>query len=409
MTQIGFNDRKKEIRVKTEAKLYFADDWKKHIDLKFLKKNKEFFSFFDNMRISRKIDDEISLKQELDYYKYLIDSYITESKRVDYKKKILCKNGVMMIPIALYLIIMIRSNLITNLDSLWYYVNLDAKNMKSDFMKGQNRLLNLSTLIFSQIVCRWSYVKDYVFDKIIYKKLKELLKDFTSIDNKNSDVLLLRDVLTCVDFDEEDRIFPLRLSKEEIEEIKGGLKSKEYYIREESPNTLDYMLFKLLFLEECPIIVITKWVWNVEIDVWYNIFITDEDWVKDLVRKWESFITINPFSQFKEMMSKWFLGDVWDHIITLKEKIKKNLWDLSAPIEKVAEDMENFRKTAKNGSLIVDIHNEEYLTMVWNFASTDFERYEELDNYVWDYWFITTKRNGSRPKTIVWEKQYKYK
>lgn len=409
MTQIGFNDRKKEIRVKTEAKLYFADDWKKHIDLKFLKKNKEFFSFFDNMRISRKIDDEISLKQELDYYKYLIDSYITESKRGDYRKKIFCKNGIIMIPIALYLIIMIRSNLITNLDGLWYYVNLDAKNIKSDFIKGHHRLLNLSTFIFSQIVGRWSYVKDYVFDKIIYKKLKELLKDFTSIDNKNSDVLLLRDVLTCVDFDEEDRISPLRLSKEEIEEIKGGLKSKEYYIREESPNTLDYMLFKLLFLEECPIIVITKWVWNVEIDVWYNIFITDEDWVKDLVRKWESFITINPFSQFKEMMSKWFLGDIWEHIISLKEKIKKNLWDLSTPIEKVAEDMENFRKTAKNGSLIVDIHNEEYLTMVWNFASTDFERYEELDNYVWDYWFITTKRNGSRPKTIVWEKQHKYK
>jgi hypothetical protein len=68
----------------------------------------------------------------------------------------------------------------------------------------------------------------------------------------------LRDVLTCVDFDEEDRISPLRLSKEEIKEIKSGLKSKEYYIREESPNTLDYMLFKLLFLEECPIIVITK-------------------------------------------------------------------------------------------------------------------------------------------------------
>jgi hypothetical protein len=169
------------------------------------------------------------------------------------------------------------------------------------------------------------------------------------------------------------------------------------------------MLFKLLFLEECPIIVITKWVWNVEIDVWYNIFITDEDWVKDLVRKWESFITINPFSQFKEMMSKWFLGDVWDHIITLKEKIKKNLWDFSTPIEKLTEDMESFRKVAKNWSLVVNVHNAEYLTMVWNFTSTDIKRYDELNNYVWDYWFITPKRNWRRPKTIVWEKHHKYK
>lgn len=409
MTHIEFNDKKKWIRVKTEPKLYFADNWKKHIDLKFLKKNKEFFSFFDNMWVSRKEDNEILLKQELDYYWYLIDNYITESKRVDYKKKILCKNGVMMIPISLYLIVMIRSNLITNLDSLWYYVNLDTKNIKSDFMKGQNRLLNLSTFIFSQIVCRWSYVKDYVFDKKIYKKIKEMLKDFMGIDNKDADILLLKDILTCVDFDEEDRISPLRLSKEEIKEIKSGLKSKEYYIREESPNMLDYILFKLLFMEEYPIIVLTKWVWNIEVDIWYNIFVTDEDWVKDLIRKGESFITINPFYQFKEFVKKGFIGDVWEHIIDLKEKIKKNLWDLSTPIEKVAEDMENFRKTAKNGSLIVDIHNEEYLTMVWNFASTDFERYEELDNYVWDYWFITTKRNGSRPKTIVWEKQYKYK
>lgn len=78
-------------------------------------------------------------------------------------------------------------------------------------------------------------------------------------------------------------------------------------------------------------------------------------------------------------------------------------------MDKVIKDLLDMIKKTGTLRINLDIQNYNPMYMKWQFKTNDMNKYAELKEYASDYWFVAEKNHKWSKKTIVGEKEFKYK
>lgn len=92
-------------------------------------------------------------------------------------------------------------------------------------------------------------------------------------------------------------------------------------------------------------------------------------------------------------------------IIKMRNQYVKNQNSLEEIIEHIKEFIEKW----DNWELLLSFHQNSPTYMKWKFSTTDFNKYQELETFTQDCWYVAFNKHRGVKTNIVWEKRYKYK
>lgn len=82
---------------------------------------------------------------------------------------------------------------------------------------------------------------------------------------------------------------------------------------------------------------------------------------------------------------------------------------ISEDMESVFKDIQEFISKAGNSELTVSFRDQKPMYMKGKFKTDDMDKFQDLQEYTSDYWYVAKKSHKWVKKTIIWEKEFKYK
>lgn len=304
MARVKFYDDTEELLVWNAVDLIIPEDsieWAFYDSVEWYE---EFLDVINDIVVVVDTDSFIQRDNIVDNYKEVIRKYIKSDLQDYFLSKIKVDAYKITVPFKVYIIINIKWCLKFSLDNLWYYKNLNTESVEEEFTNEHNNLLEEYTDFYTKLICRCTISTKYFFCTDIYQMLKE---KFQYLENPqlwewwtlhDHNIPQLREFLRALEnYDNWKKVKMLWFAKKFIPEIVDAWAYKivkdEY---EPHHYTLDYIIFSLIFMRKAPLIVITRDFDNVELSVWYNVYLTDnETLIKKFINLWSNFIVVNPF------------------------------------------------------------------------------------------------------------------
>lgn len=336
MTSVTFRDDDEDIIVCWVVDLDTWEEWwlaeKLFLEEWDFKKERQ---LFNRLRVKVYQPDEKERESMMNSYRTIMSKYLPSSIIEILKPQLYSEWDIIYVPIKIYMMTELWWKIRLALDTLWSSV-YNPKNILH--YAYQDVLLNNYTDYYMTLLCKSNVEKHYRFCPDIYKMLK---KKFWYLENSRyqltpeKDVLAwkwddphvpeLREFLHCIeilDGLEDKNTWKLNLQYWNFDLIKSIVDAKAYQFLyceyEWHHNILDYILFSLIFENKVPLILITRWVDNVELWAWYKICITDEKGLNYFIKNWEDFLIINPFQDILNEENR----EEWQ--IEIVEEIRKN-------------------------------------------------------------------------------------
>lgn len=154
---------------------------------------------------------------------------------------------------------------------------------------------------------------------------------------------------------------------------------------------MEYVIFMALISDDDLYLVTNKH--------FFDFYIVSES---NLPKYIDHFALVQNISWFMKYIQK---KELLEEIVQLKEKYGSN----KDQMQKVIKDLLDMIKKTGTLRINLDVQNHNPMYMKWQFKTNDMNKYAELKEYTSDYWFVAEKNHKWSKKTIVGEKEFKYK
>ncbi len=345
MAQIHFYDDTEELLVWNAVDLIIPDNSVESAFYDSIDWYEEIIDMINDIVVIVDTDSFIVRDKMVENYKDAIKRYISSDMQKFFLDKIKVDVYKITVPFKVYLIINISWAFRLFLDNLWYYKNLNAENLDDDFINKHNNLIQEYAEFYTKLVCKCTISTHYYFCSDIYNMLK---KDYQYLENPQLWVTWvlhdhklpwLREFLWALEcYDRWEKVKMIWRAKKFIEPIVEAWAykiSKEEY--ENHHFVLDYIIFSLIFLRKVPLLIITKEYQNIELWMWYDIYLTNNEWlIRDFTDSWSSCLVINPF-QWLEKLIEENTDEKWKGIIEEWREMYKNIREEQTTLEEKVE------------------------------------------------------------------------
>lgn len=365
MTRIAFFDDNKEILVGNvvdhivDEKSWFCPEFHD------LDKYPEIASFFNDILVDVEVEDEKLRDTMVFNYKQCAELYIKKKEKKLLSDKIRVEWTKIIVPLKLYLCIDIKWTIFNELDTIWYFTNLNLDTAKTQFFKKYYKKINEYAIAYTKLICKENIETHYLFHNspdtyFLLKKQFECLTHGYPTYNENYWWLIwwLKEILRGLEAGKKGKKITTkfipsyhytRLWKTDFCEIVH----EEY---EGFNSMLNFVLFLSLFVWITPIIFITKWMYNVELSYGYDIYIIDKNSLNsEILKSGFGWLVINCFSR----LSKWILNRVDESCKEMFQKLKneyKTLWEEKSTVEEKLGKLSEYMASALKEYPKVDFH-----------------------------------------------------
>lgn len=348
MTSVHFFDDTEELLVGNAVDLILPED---SVDSAFydnINGYEEIINMINDIVVVVDTQSFIERDKMVENYKYATKTYINPDMQDFFLNKIKVDFYKITVPFKIYLIINISWAFNLFLDNLWYYKNLNLENIEDDFVIKHNNLIQEYADFYTKLVCKCTIATHYYLYSDIYKRIKE---DYEYLEQPklwitwilhDHKLPLLREFLWWLEcYDRWEKVKMMWWAKDFVPPI---VEAWAYKIeKEEYKNhhfVLDYIIFSLIFLKKAPLLIVSKEYINIELWIWYDVYLTNNEWIiKEFVNSWSSFVVINPFQGLDKLIEE-ETDEKWKSIIKeWREKYQEIRNDKSSTEEKVDKCM----------------------------------------------------------------------
>ena len=154
MTRIAFFDDNKEILVGNvvdhivDEKLWFCPEFHD------LDKYPEIASFFNDILVDVEVDDEKLRDTMVFNYKQCAELFIKKKEKKLLLDKVKVEWTKIIVPLKLYLCIDIKWTIFNELDTIWYFTNLNLDTAKTQFFKKYHKKINEYAIVYTKLICK---------------------------------------------------------------------------------------------------------------------------------------------------------------------------------------------------------------------------------------------------------------
>lgn len=373
MTQIHFYDDTEELLVWNAVDVIIQENSMDSAFYDAIEWYDEIIDMINEIVVIVDTDSFMKRDEMVENYKEAIKKYIQTNLQDYFLSKIKVEFYKITVPLKVYLIINIKWSLKIALDNLWYYKNLNTKTVNLKFTADHNNLIEKYADFYTKLICKCSISTHYFFCPDIYKMLKE---EFQYLEDPNIrekrtigdyKVPQLRELLRALEcYNDWKKVQTLSRPRKFVSSIIKEWACKIVKEEWEPQNyTFNYIIFSLLFLKRPPLIVITKDYSNVELWIWYELYLTDTDsLIKDFVKTWSDFLVINPFQRIEKIVEE-DTDEKWKDLLKEQREKYQEFWEENCSLDEKLDKCKNFMKQKlkeydKIEFMVTTKHNEPY-------------------------------------------------
>ena len=352
MANVYFFDDTEELVVWNAVDLILPDECFEDAFYDSIEWYEEILDLINDIAVVVDTDSFIERDEIVNNYKEAIKTYIKTDLQDYLLSKIKIDWYKITVPFKVYLIINIKWSLKLGLDNLWYYKWLNTDNVKEEFTWKHNNLIEEYADFYTKLICRCTISTHYIFCSDIYKMLKEKFQYLESPKLWETWILhdkklpQLREFLRALEsYDSWKKVEMMWFAKDFIPAI---VEAKAYKIIKEDYEvhhyTLDYIIFSILFMRKAPLIVITREYGNIELSAWYNIYLTNKEWlIKNFINSGSSFFVLNPFQWLDNLIEE-DTDEVWKNIIKERREKYQEIYTENSSLDEKLEKCKQFMK-----------------------------------------------------------------